>query len=96
MWGEEMTEKVVWHVVKEFAAKLEYRSLHHMTCAGPVPVCATQLEVSSNRFSSCWVTFRCKQLRNIWASSSACMEPSMTGSASSPDRSCPIANPLEG
>lgn len=56
-WGEGMTEKVVWHVVKAFAAKVGIANLapHDLrrTCAR---LCHAA-EANWNRFSFCWATF---------------------------------------
>ena len=66
VWGEGLTEKVVWHVVKEFAAKLGVPSLRRMTYAGPAPVCVMPQAAKWNKSNFCWVTFRCKQRRSIF------------------------------
>ena len=48
VWGESMTEKVVWHVVREFAAKA---AIEKLTCAGPTirELCLHPLQCCSEK-----------------------------------------------
>ena len=57
-WGEGVTEKLVWHVVKEFAAK-DWRK--QIRTARPALVCAALLAASWSKFSSSWGTSQCKR-----------------------------------
>ena len=50
-WGEGMTEKAVWHVVREYAAKLALRSWPRTTFAERARGCAMRPEGSWNRFN---------------------------------------------
>src|SRR5580765_7202208 len=80
VWGEGITEKVVWHVVKEFAAKLGVPKLapHDLrrSCARLCHAAGGEME----QIQFLWVTFRCKQRRSILAASSDYAELSTTGS----------------
>jgi integrase len=64
-WGEKLTEKAVWHVVREYAAKSNIDKLapHDLrrTCAR----LAMLPEVNSNKFNFCSVTFRFRQPSDI-------------------------------
>src|SRR2546426_6874324 len=53
-WGEGLTEKAVWHIVKEVANRVGVPKLapHDLRRS------ATHPEVNWNRFSSYWDTFR--------------------------------------
>ena len=55
-WGEEVTENLAWHIVKEFATKTGVRTSRRTTFAGPVPDCAVRPEANWNRSSSSWGT----------------------------------------
>jgi site-specific recombinase XerD len=57
VWGDGMTEKVVWHVVKLHAKKLQIPRLAPQIFGDPVPGSVTLQGENWNRFSSCWVTF---------------------------------------
>ncbi len=61
-WGEEVTEKLVWHVVKEFAAKTGASKLAphdpRRTCARLCRAAGGELEGRSN---SSWGTSRYKR-----------------------------------
>ena len=74
VWGKGITEKVVWHVVKESQPSWVCRSLRRMTYAGPAPVCVIPQAAKWNKSNFCWVTFQCKQRRSISAASSDCAE----------------------
>ena len=71
IWGTEMTEKVVWHVVKQYAGKVGILKLAPHDFAVHVLGCVTVLAASWNKFNSFWVTFRCRLLKNILAVNSA-------------------------
>ena len=69
-WGTEMTEKVVWHVVKEYAGQLGISKLapHDLrrSCAR---LCHSAV-ANWSRFSSYSGTFRYRRPRNIWVANS--------------------------
>ncbi len=70
-WGEGITEKAVWHIVKESAKIVGIAKLaHRMICAGPVLGSAMLLEASWSRSSSFWGTYRCKPPSAILAANS--------------------------
>jgi len=48
-WGNGVTERVVWHVVKECATKAAIENLARMTSDGPVHACAAAPEGSWTR-----------------------------------------------
>ena len=52
-WGDNITEKAVWHIVREHAAKAGIDKWHHMTFAGRVPGYVMRREENSNRSSFC-------------------------------------------
>jgi hypothetical protein len=65
IWGTEMTEKVVWHVVKQYAGQVGIVNSRRMTCEDRVRASATAPGASWNRFSFCWATSRCRPLRYL-------------------------------
>jgi site-specific recombinase XerD len=85
VWGEGITEKVVWHVVKEFAAKLGVPKLapHDLrrSCARLCHAAGGEMEQIQISAGS---RFGAKQRRSILAASSDCAELSTTGSVLSP------------
>jgi integrase len=82
MWGEGMTEKTVWHIVKESARTVGVAKLApHLrrTCA---LLChASGVSWSKSDFS--WDTYRFKRLNATSAASSASVQQSMIALASS-------------
>jgi hypothetical protein len=83
-WGEGMTVKAVWHIVKEAANRVGVAKLApHAICAELVLGSATPLEVSWNRFSSSWVTFRFRPPNAILAANREFGQRSMIESVSS-------------
>ena len=77
-----MTEKVVWHVVREFTAKaaIERLAPHDLrrTCAR---LCH-ELEANWSKSNCCLATCRSRPRRDISAASSESGQPSTTNSAS--------------
>jgi hypothetical protein len=65
-WGDGMTEKVVWHVVKTYAKKLEIPKLapHDLrrSCARSVMLPAANW----SKFNFCWGTCPCKRRSATW------------------------------
>ena len=59
-WGDNITEKAVWHIVREYAAKAESTSWHRMTFVGRVPGYVMRREENSNRSSFCLGTYQFK------------------------------------
>lgn len=74
-WGDAMTEKVVWHVVKEFAAKAGIDRLARHDLRRTSPNCVTLPEANSIRFNSCWVTSPSRQPNDIVDASSGSGTP---------------------
>ncbi len=74
-WGDGMTEKVVWHVVKTYAKKLNILKLapHDLrrSCARFCHAAGGELE----QFNSCWDMFQCKRRSDIWAASNDFVRP---------------------
>ena len=70
VWGNGITEKVAWSVVKEFAARAAIDKLapHDLRRA-------TWRVESWSRFNSYWDMLVCKPLNGIWAANSACGSP---------------------
>jgi hypothetical protein len=79
-WGEKLTEKTVWHVVREYAAKAGIERLVPMIYAGPVLGCAMMPEANWSRSSFCSVTSRFRQPSDILAANSTFAGRSMTKS----------------
>ena len=83
VWGTEITEKVVWHVVKEYAGRLGVSKLAPHDSGGRALDSVTIQGVNWSRSNSCSNMYRCKPRRSTWAASSTSDKPSMIGSASS-------------
>ena len=64
-WGETLTEKAVWHVVREYAKKAESTSYRPTISAEPVHGFATPPEANWSKSSFCSVTFRFRQPNDI-------------------------------
>jgi hypothetical protein len=81
VWGEAVTEKLVWHIVKQFAAKSGVSSRRMISneaaLASAVPPAA-----SWSRFSFCWATSRCKRPNATSAAHNALLSRSTTRSES--------------
>jgi integrase len=79
-WGEKLTEKAVWHVVRQHAVKADIHKLapHDLrrTCARLCYAAGGELEQSS----FCSVTFRFRQQKNISVANSGFRVPSTTKS----------------
>jgi integrase len=82
-WGDGMTVKAVWHIVKESGRNIGVARLapHDLrrTCAR----LATHREASWSRFNFSWGTFRCRRPNANLAASSGFDQPSMITLASS-------------
>jgi integrase len=67
VWGESITEKVIWHVMKAAAAKAGIAKLSphdcRRTCARLCRAAGGELEQSS----SSWATFRWRRRNDTWA-----------------------------
>jgi site-specific recombinase XerD len=74
-WGDGMTERVVWHVVKEYAAKLNLARIAPTTFAGRVPACVTRQAVRWSKSNSYSAMCRCKRRKRTLDASSAFAEP---------------------
>jgi hypothetical protein len=74
-WGDGMTVKAVWHIVKQSAkrigvAKLAPRDLRRTICGGPVLGSAMLREASWSRSNSSWGMSQFKRPNDILAASS--------------------------
>ena len=69
VWGPKITEKVVWHVVKEYAETLGVEKLAPHDLRRSSLASVTIREASWNRFNSFWVTFQYRPPKSIWAAS---------------------------
>lgn len=82
-----MTEKVVWHGVKELAAKPGVPKLAphdpHRSCARLCHAAGGELE----HIQFLLATFRCRRRKGILDASNGCVELSTTGSALNRDDS---------
>jgi len=58
VWGESITEKVIWHLVKEYAGRAGIAKLSPHDCRRTCPACATRPAANWSRFSFCWGTFQ--------------------------------------
>jgi len=58
IWGEGITEKVIWHVVKESRPRPGLPNCRLTIVAARARGCAAPQAASWNRSSSCWDTFR--------------------------------------
>jgi hypothetical protein len=82
-WGDGMTVKAVWHIVKESARSIGVAKLAPHDPFGPVLGSATHREASWSRSNFFWGTFRCKRPNATLAASSGFDQPSMIALASS-------------
>lgn len=87
VWGEDVTEKLVWHIVKAFATCIGVSKLapisDEVALASAAPPAANW-----NRFSFSLATFRCRLRSFTWAAPSGFHRPSTTVSESSPKPEC--------
>ena len=67
IWGEGITEKAVWHIVKEAANGVGVPKLAPHDLRQLVPGSATLPGESWNKFNFCWDTFRFRPLNAILA-----------------------------
>src|SRR6266852_503348 len=74
-WGEEVTEKLVWHVVKEFAAKSGVSKLAPHDLRRYALGSAALPAANWSRSNSSWGTFRCRRPSAISAARSALPQP---------------------
>jgi hypothetical protein len=82
-WGDGMTVKAVWHIVKDPPDVSEWLSWRHTICGGPVLGSAMPREASWSRYNFCWGTFRCRRPNVTLAASSGFDQPLMIVLASS-------------
>ncbi len=54
VWGDGITQNVIWYVVKSSARKLGYNGSRRMICGAPARSCAIRAAASLSRFNSCW------------------------------------------
>jgi site-specific recombinase XerD len=79
-WGERLTEKAVWHVVREYATKAGIDKLAPMISAEPVHGFATPPEANWSKSSFCSVTLRFRPPSDISVANSGFKVPSTTKS----------------
>jgi len=100
-WGDNLTEKAVCHVVREYAAKTGVDKLaphdlrSYAVCGiadGPVLGSATHREASWSRSNFSWGTFRCKLPNATLVVSSGFDQPSTIALAS--NRTLDVAAPI--
>jgi Phage integrase family len=82
-WGDGMTVKAVWHIVKESAKRIGVAKLAHTICDGLVLGSATDREASWSRSNFFWGTCRCKRPNATLGANSGFDQPSMIALASS-------------
>jgi hypothetical protein len=82
-WGDGMTVKAVWHIVKESARSIGVANWRRTICGGPVLGSAMLREGSWSRSNFSWGTFRCRRPNATWAASGEFDPPSTIGLASS-------------
>ena len=71
VWGESITEKVIWHLVKEYAGRAGIAKLSPHDCRRTCPACATPRAVNWSRFNFYWGTFPWKRRSDTWGASNA-------------------------
>jgi hypothetical protein len=69
-----MTEKVVWHVVKQYSRQVVILKLA-LIFDGLAPVSATALAANWNRFNFCSDTFPSRLLKNTLAANYVFVKP---------------------
>ena len=74
-WGDGMTEKSVWHIVKEAAEQSALPNSPLTIFAGLALACATLREASWNKFNFCSGMSRFRPPNAIWAASSGFDRP---------------------
>jgi hypothetical protein len=77
-WGDGVTVKAVWHIVKESAKRIGVAKLGRTICDGPVLDSAIFREASWSRSNSFWGTFRFKRRSATLGANSGFDQPSMT------------------
>src|SRR5664280_2040986 len=81
-WGVGVTERVVWHVVKDYAKRSVWAKLPHTTFVVRARNYVTQRAENWNRFNSSSATFRFKLRSATLVANSGSAERSTTGSVS--------------
>jgi len=79
-WGERLTEKAVWHVVREYAAKAGIDKLAPTASAGLALGSVTRPEANWSKFSFCSLTLPFRQPTDISTANSGFKVPSTTKS----------------
>jgi integrase len=87
IWGEGVTPKVIWQVVKAAAGRADIQGLAPMTCGALVPGCAMLLGPSWSRSNSSLDMPRWKRPNAILGASRSYGKPSMIISESSRNES---------
>ena len=68
VWGEGITGKVIWHIVKENATRA---GIARLSPGAPALVCATLQAVNWSRFNFFWATFQWKRRSDTCGASNA-------------------------
>jgi hypothetical protein len=69
IWGDEITPKAIWHVVKAAAKRADIKNFAPHDCVAPVLGYAIWRVENLSRFGSCLDTHRFRQLSGISAAS---------------------------
>ena len=67
VWGEKITEKVSWHVVRKYASQSELGKIAPHDCDARAPASVTKQAASWNKSSSYWVISVFRRPNNTWA-----------------------------
>jgi site-specific recombinase XerD len=90
IWGNGITEKVVWHIVKYSAKRA---GIQQLAVGAHAPVYVMRRAANWSRFNFYWATFRWRPRSDTWAASSGCGKPSTirSGWSSEGDTAPPAA-----
>jgi len=69
-WGTKITEKVLWHVVKEYAERLGLKNWRHTTLEGHALGCVMIQTANGNKSNFSSVMYLCRRRKNIWDANS--------------------------
>jgi site-specific recombinase XerD len=67
--GERLGEKVVWQMLKKYAAEVGVQASPRMICGAPAPSCAVLPVANWSRSSCCWAMPLSRPPNDIWARS---------------------------
>jgi hypothetical protein len=75
IWGDRITPKAVWHVVRAAAKRADIKGLAPTTCAAPAHGCAIWQAESLSRFNFCLGVHPLRPLSGISTASSDSARP---------------------